>query len=103
MVRNPPARAGDTGSILGLGRFHMSNKRGHRNEKPSQRNKKQLPLAATRESLHTATKTQCSHKQRKGKMCVSFKDSTGDFPGGPMAKTLESQCRGPRFHPWSGN
>ena len=27
----------------------------------------------------------------------------GDFPGGPVAKTLHSQCRGPRFDPWSGN
>ena len=26
-----------------------------------------------------------------------------DFPGGPVAKTPQSQCRGPRFHPWSGN
>ena len=26
-----------------------------------------------------------------------------DFPGGPVAKTLHSQCRGPRFDPWSGN
>ena len=26
----------------------------------------------------------------------------GDFSGGPMAKTLHSQCRGSRFHPWSG-
>ena len=25
-----------------------------------------------------------------------------DFPGGPVAKTLRSQCRGPRFNPWSG-
>ena len=25
------------------------------------------------------------------------------FPGGPVAKTLQSQCRGPRFDPWSGN
>ena len=23
----------------------------------------------------------------------------GDFPGGPIAKTLSSQCRGPRFNP----
>ena len=27
----------------------------------------------------------------------------GDFPGGPVAKTLHSQCMGPRFNPWSGN
>ena len=25
------------------------------------------------------------------------------FPGGPVAKTLCSQCRGPGFNPWSGN
>ena len=25
-----------------------------------------------------------------------------DFPGGPVAKTLGFQCRGPRFYPWSG-
>ena len=29
--------------------------------------------------------------------------SSRDFPGGPVAKTLHSQCRGPRFSPWSGN
>ena len=27
----------------------------------------------------------------------------GDFPGGPVAKTPRSQCRGPRSDPWSGN
>ena len=26
-----------------------------------------------------------------------------DFPRGPVVKTLRSQCRGPRFNPWSGN
>ena len=26
-----------------------------------------------------------------------------DFPGGPVTKTLRSQCRGPRFDPWLGN
>ena len=26
-----------------------------------------------------------------------------DFPYGPVAKTLHSQCRRPRFDPWSGN
>ena len=25
------------------------------------------------------------------------------FPGGPVAKTTHSQCRGPGFDPWSGN
>ena len=27
----------------------------------------------------------------------------GDCPGGPVAKTLCSQCRGPGFDPWLGN
>ena len=26
-----------------------------------------------------------------------------DFPGGPVAKTPSSQCKGPGFDPWSGN
>ena len=26
-----------------------------------------------------------------------------DFPGGLTAKSPHSQCRGPGFHPWSGN
>ena len=25
------------------------------------------------------------------------------FPSGPVAKTPHSQCKGPRFNPWSGN
>ena len=25
-----------------------------------------------------------------------------DFPGGPVAETICSQCRGPGFDPWSG-
>ena len=29
--------------------------------------------------------------------------SSWDFPGGPVAKTPCSQCRGPGFDPWSGN
>ena len=33
---------------------------------------------------------------------VTYKPQEGS-PGGPMAETLRSQCRGPGFHPWSGN
>ena len=36
-----------------------------------------------------------------GKEVVS--SAMGDFPGSPVAKTPWSQCRGPRFDPWSGN
>ena len=35
---------------------------------------------------------------------TSFKNKkTGDFPSGPAAKALPSQCRRPRFNPCSGN
>ena len=32
-----------------------------------------------------------------------MKESLWDFPGGPVAKTPCSQCRGPGFNPWLGN
>ena len=32
-----------------------------------------------------------------------IKTDSQDFLGGPVAKMLSSQCRGPGFHPWSGN
>ena len=38
----------------------LHNKRSHRNENPVRRNEEQPPLAATRESLHAARKTQHS-------------------------------------------
>ena len=33
----------------------------------------------------------------------SIKASSWDFPGGPGAKTPQSQCGEPGFDPWSGN
>ena len=41
----------------------LHNKRSHRNEKPAHLNKEWPPLAATRESLRAATKTQHSQKE----------------------------------------
>ena len=32
-----------------------------------------------------------------------LKIKPGDFPGGPVAKTLSSQFQGSGFDPWSGN
>ena len=40
----------------------LRNKRSHCNEKPAHRDEELPPLTATRESLHTATKTQRSQK-----------------------------------------
>ena len=33
----------------------------------------------------------------------NFKNQQRNFPGDPVAKTLSSQCRGPRLDPWLGN
>ena len=32
-----------------------------------------------------------------------FQKMQRDFPRGPVAQTLQSQCRGPGFNPWLGN
>ena len=34
---------------------------------------------------------------------VKVKKVKGDFPGGPVVKTLGFQCRGHRFNPWSAS
>ena len=39
----------------------------------------------------------------KGKKKFKEYKNYRDFPGGPVAKTPHSQCRGPGFNPWSGN
>ena len=73
VVKNPPANGGDPGSVTGWGRFHMlgsSKARGPQlwacspREKPLQWEaphcSQRRLFATTRESPHTATKTQCS-------------------------------------------
>ena len=83
MVENLPANAGDTGSSPGLGISHMprsnwarepellslrvwslcsATKRGRDSERPAHRDEEWPPLATTRESPRTETKTQHSHK-----------------------------------------
>ena len=83
MVENLPANAGDTGSSPGLGGSHMPrsnwaheprllslrglepvlrSKRGRDSERPAHRDEEWPPLATTRESPRTETKTQHSHK-----------------------------------------
>ena len=41
------------------------------------------------------------HQEKE--FAYSGKSRTEDFPGGPVAKTLSSQCRGSGFNSWSGN
>ena len=38
-----------------------------------------------------------------GALFINKKEWSGDFPGGVVAETPCSQCRGPGFDPWSGN
>ena len=84
VVENLPANARDTGSSPGLGRSHMPrsswarepqllslriwslsvlcNRRGRDSERPVHRDEEWPPLATTRESPRTETKTPHSHK-----------------------------------------
>ena len=85
MVGNLPANVGDMGSSPGLGRSHMprskwarepqllslrvwslcSATRGRDSERPAHRDEEWPPLAATRESPRTETKTQHTQKINK--------------------------------------
>ena len=83
MVENLPANAGHTGSSPGLGMIPhaaeqlgpratttepvrlepvLCNKRGRDGERPAHRDEEWTPLAATKESPRTETKTQHSHR-----------------------------------------
>ena len=44
-----------------------------------------------------------SGHQQKGYLELNVEAYFGDFPGDPVVKTPCSQCRRPRFNPWSGN
>ena len=43
------------------------------------------------------------HLQFIGEEIEFQKHPQGDVLGDPVAKPPSSQCRGPGFHPWSGN
>ena len=62
----------------------LRNKRSHRNEKPVHHNKEEPPLAATRESLRTATKTQCSEKLKLIKKKKKRKTPLTPIPPQPL-------------------
>ena len=44
-------------------------------------------------------------KRKEEETSIKYQNIPGlqDFPGGPMAETLRSQCKGLGFHSWSGN
>lgn len=45
----------------------------------------------------------CFKKNGTFKKIYCTKNDPCDVPGGLMAKTLSSHCRGPGFHPWAGS
>ena len=53
--------------------------------------------------LHARLEMQSLTVQIKGQLRFSEKNNSRDFSDGPVAETPCSQCRGPRFLPWSGN
>ena len=53
-------------------------------------------------TLSTNTYTR-GNKTGKRKQRLIAKAVGGDILGGPVAKTLCSYCRGPKFGSWSGN
>ena len=58
----------------------LRNKRSHRNKKPAHRNEEEPPLAATREGLRTATKTQRRKKKRTYTLEWNHQGSIPDSP-----------------------
>ena len=60
--------------------------------------KQHLPGAGRKSS-----QSRCRESGLMGRPHSSLKNKGyGDFPAGPVAKAQHSQCRGPRFDPWSG-
>ena len=55
----------------------LCNKRGHDSERPAHRDEEWPPLATTRESPRTETKTQHSHKKKKKKIQKNCQKSPG--------------------------
>ena len=53
--------------------------------------------------IHALNIIHFQHPQKRAEPNRKNKDSfSQDFPGGPVAKTLYSQCRGLGFHLWTG-
>ena len=106
-VKASACNAGDLGSIPGSGRYL-----GEGNGNPLQYSCLENPMdgGAWWATAHRVAKsrTQLSdftslETHFRTKDIYRLKVGGGDLPGGPVAKTPRSQCRSPRFHPWSGN
>ena len=73
----------------------LRNKRGRDSERPAHRDEEWPPLAATRESPRTETKTQHSHKKKKKKDYVGWRKTLSPFVDGRTVIT-----KGANMLPW---
>ena len=68
-----------------------------------------MPFAATWMALEIIILSEVSQKKKDkyhmiSLICEIFKnDTNGEFPGGPVVRTLRFHCGGPGFDPWSKN
>ena len=110
VVKNPPANAGDTGLISGLGR---SPREGNGNPLQYSFLGNPMDRGAWQAMVHRVAKSQ---RQLKWVMMdiwsISFKRvalifslleyGLGEFPGGPVVRILHFHCRGLGFDPCWG-
>ena len=60
-------------------------------------------MAESEEELKSLSMKVKVENEKVGLKLNIQKTKIRDFPGGPVARTLCSQCRGSRFISWSGN
>ena len=92
MVKNPPANAGDIREVDSIPVSGRSPREVHSN--PLQYSCLENPHG--QRSL--AGYSPWGHKESDTTEVTAYTHT-----GGPVTKTLSSQCRGPGFNPWSGN
>ena len=63
----------------------------------------EVPLPASLKRIETHVHIETCTRMFTAALLKKVKQCTGTSLVGPVAKTPSSQCRGPRFYPWSGN
>ena len=47
--------------------------------------------------------SKCSNEKEESRVSHLKSEARGDFPGGPVVRTLRFHCSGQGFNPWLGN
>ena len=98
VVKNLPdsaGEAGEVGLITGLGRFPRG---GSDNPLLYSSPENSEDRGARWTTVHEVTKSQTQLSTHA--LMLKDRGVSRDFLGGPVAKILSSQCRGPGFNPW---